>query len=129
MCEVASIDDGKDPEKAKRSLTYRPYTLPKSNITTTIRLNLAIGGSVKTGIRIDKISNSRITSEEFKIYKETLKTSMISTKKYISNGGTFKILTKDQISNRKLSMVNTRQHVYTFEEVNEMVKRREGIYI
>eukprot|EP01035_Chromulina_nebulosa_P020353 gene20353-26417_t len=102
MAEIQEVD---------RSIS-RQYRLPGKKETTNIRLLLTIGGKKKK-VKIDQISNSRITENEFNHYKQHL-------------GERFKLLTKEQISNRYKKIQNASNHVYSQEEITQMVHNKQG---
>lgn len=62
MCEISGIEK-----------TGRIYKIPDSKIQTDVRLIVRIGTKSKHNVKIDKVSNSRITEKEYKKYIQDLK--------------------------------------------------------
>ena len=100
MAEVVDVKD-----------TYKPYVLENGQ-TTKIRLDLAIGKSIKR-FRISLISNRRITESEYAEYLSKLKLSNSKPKSIME-------LNEKRQSLKEL----THNHKYTNLEIENMVNKK-----
>jgi hypothetical protein len=86
--------------------------------TTTTQLMLTITSSENSQMcRISRVSNSRITPEEFNYYINNIKKSKHNLQQ----------LTEYQIEQRKIRMQKAIKHNYTHEEIQEMVQVNYGV--
>jgi len=104
MCEILEVDT-----------TGAQYSIPNENVTTTVRLDVAIGDEVKRRVKILTISNHRITQQELNLYLEKIRESR-----------NHKPLTEKQIEMRRRTQLGAINHKYTQEEISAMVKKRHG---
>jgi hypothetical protein len=84
----------------------RPYKLLDTDATTSIRLKVIIGKQIKHNVKITLTSNSRITENEFSIYKKDM-----------DNTRGCKMLTKREASSKRTEMLATLKHKYTSTEI------------
>eukprot|EP00598_Pedospumella_elongata_P004660 CAMPEP_0184971838 /NCGR_PEP_ID=MMETSP1098-20130426/3987_1 /TAXON_ID=89044 /ORGANISM="Spumella elongata, Strain CCAP 955/1" /LENGTH=763 /DNA_ID=CAMNT_0027494033 /DNA_START=71 /DNA_END=2362 /DNA_ORIENTATION=- len=111
MCKVVGVD-----------LNGKMYKLAETGETCTVRLSLMVAGVVRKNNRVCQVSNSRITPDEFKFYFDCAEKARVEGKE------SDKLLTKNQVrAMRKLFLSHTVQHVYTDQEIKDMVKKSIGL--
>jgi len=109
MCEVVAIE-----------YNQRQYKLLDGSVVTT-RLTVGLAGNIRKHVRIDMVSNSRITQKEFSFYLESLKTRAHAGEGYLQH------LTKTQVNYIRQRIVEASNHVYTNDEIQNMVKLKLGL--
>lgn len=103
MAEIVAVKGG-----------FKHYKV--DNKTTDVRLDLAIGASIRR-FRISLISNSRITEHEFKLYVARVEASPKG-----------RLLTEKEAATKRKQLVEaTQYHKYTNAEINQMILKSRGV--
>lgn len=107
MCEVTDVEEVGNAYKLD----------PKGNAPPiTTRITVDIAGKSKNRIKMNLVSNHRITEQEFKVYMRA-----------IAESRSRKPLTEQQCNNRRLERDSAVNHVYTEDEIKSMVGRKQGL--
>jgi hypothetical protein len=102
---------------------YLFTTMDQKKLKTTIRMDLGFGGIiVKSNAKLDLISNSRVTDDEYERY---LKNSHEAVTRANRNRKV-KLLTKKLYEKRRERMVKAPQYQYSEKDIEDMIKRRHG---
>ncbi len=114
MCEVTAVERN-----------CKPYRLPDTPKPVTVRVTVSLAGQDRPKQKIDVVSNSRITANEFRHYQEQVQSAIAK------NGGQplkgVCMLTENQVTARRQRQLKASRHVYTHQEIRAMVAKKSGL--